>query len=330
MDAAPARSDDRFGVLLLNMGGPNSLDEIESYLYELFLDPCIVQLPLGRLYRKRLAGFISARRAKKVRVRYEAIGGKSPIGAETEKQAQRLSAILGAPVEFAMRYTRPRVSEAIKSLTEKGAGRLVVVPLYPQYSVSTSASAIGDFRRHTSGKLRYRIVEKHYDHPGYIDSAVYMLKVKLSELEEGGAAHVLFTAHSIPEKYIRRGDPYVGQTEETVRLVYDAAGVDLPYSLAFHSRIGPVRWHGPSLEEELDRVRANGVKRLIVHPISFVSENLETLYDLDVDFRRKCLEAGIEVYIRVPAPGASELYMKALADMVLAAVKEGRWEGAGA
>jgi ferrochelatase len=316
-----AQSEPATAVLLLNMGGPRSLAEIEPYLGRIFSDRDMMAMPGGRFYQDRLARFIAARRAPRVAGRYRLIGGASPLDAETRKQAEGLAGLLDVPVTYAMRYTAPFIPEALAALDGEEPDRLVVIPLYPQYSRATTLSAIREFRRH-AGARRHIIVEDHHDHSGYIEAMAANTAQSLDRLERGDKTHVLFVAHSIPRRAVAAGDPYVAQTETTVERVAERLALDDDWSLAYSSRIGPVRWQGPSLEEELERLAARGVRQLVVVPVSFVAENLETLYDLDHVFHRQCQSAGITRLERVPALGASPRYLAALADLARTAARK--------
>jgi protoporphyrin/coproporphyrin ferrochelatase len=322
----PDSGSNNFGALLLNMGGPESLEQIQPYLYELFSDPEIIQLPLGRLYQKWFAAVISKRRATAVRERYAAIGGKSPVNAETKKQAEGLARILAAPVGFAMRYNAPRISQVLDDLSRSGVKKIIAIPLFPQYSRATSGSAISDFKAQVGSEIQYAIVENHWEHPGFINALAELLGRALGGLAPNLKTHILFTAHSIPEKYTKQGDPYIGQVKKTVDAVIGRLKPEIPASLAFQSRLGPVKWHGPSLEQELERLADEGVVQLVAQPVSFVSENLETLYDLDIVFKKKCSDVGIKNFIRVPCPADSKLYLEALAGLARDALKNGKWE----
>ena len=302
-----------FGVLLLNMGGPDSLDGIEDYLRELFSDRDMIRLPLGKLYQNSLARFIAARRAPKVRERYAAIGGGSPLAGITRRQAAALQRELGRPVDYGMRYSGPRTAKAVTGLSRAGIERLVVLPLYPQFSHTTTGSALAELDRCGAG-VPVTVIRDHHDDPGYIAAMAEGLRPYLEAWPGWDTARVLFVAHSLPLKYVRRGDSYVDQTRRTVALVARAAGMpDAGWRLAFSSRVGPVRWQGPSLEESLARLAAEATRHLVVVPVSFVAENLETLWDLDVVFREQCAAAGIPSFRRVSTLGDSPLYIEALA-----------------
>ncbi|MBN2431136.1 MAG: ferrochelatase [Acidobacteria bacterium] len=308
-------------VLLLNMGGPRRPGEIEAYLRRIFSDRDMIAMPGGHFYQDRLAKIIAARRAPRVAERYGLIGGASPLDTETRKQATGLARLLDCPVTYAMRYIEPFIPQALADLNGERPRKVVVIPLYPQYSRATTLSAIREFRRH-AGNRPHVFVEDHHDHPGYIAALAELAAQSLARLENGGKRHTLFVAHSIPRKAVVAGDPYVAQTEATVRAVTERLSLDGAWSLAYSSRVGPVRWQGPSLEEELARLAGENVRQLVVVPVSFVAENLETLYDLDHVFRQQCAAAGISRLERVPALGDSPRYLAALADLAATAARK--------
>lgn len=317
-------SQDNFGVLLLNMGGPNNLDEVQEYIYNLLADPLMIRIPMGAILQKPLARFIARKRAPKVRKRYELIGGRSPIDEATSRQAELLSTSLDLPVGYAMRYTQPRADTAVLSLQSRGVRRLIVLPLYPQYSTVSTLSSINDFIELNAGRLDYRIIDRHYNNPLYIRAMAQALNNAITEVDLSLKTSVLFAAHSIPESYIRSGDPYADEVGKTARSICDELKLELPHSLAYQSRVGPVKWRGPTLDEELEVIAGKGFEQLIVQPLSFVSENLETLFDLDIEFKESCEKAGIKQMHRIPTPGTSQPYIDALSDIVMKAISEWR------
>ena len=304
------------GVVLMNMGGPEDLDAIRPYLCRVLSDRHLVRMPAGFLYQPLLARLIAGRRARKVRARYAAIGGGSPLLGETRKLAAALAARLDAPVAVAMRYSEPSARQAADQVIAQGATHLVGLPLYPQYSSSTTASSAEDFARQVKGLAPFSIIDRHYRNEGYLDAMAALLRQTVARLEAPAGAHILFTAHSIPTSYTAGGDPYVDEVGQTVKLVAAKADTGLPHSLAFQSAVRFGEWHGPSVEEELERLVASGVTRLIVQPVSFVSENLETMYDLDICFRKRCLDRGIRQFERAATPGPEPAYIEGLAGLV--------------
>mgnify|MGYP002640607049 CR=1 FL=1 len=300
------------GVILLNMGGPDDLEAIEGYLHRIFMDPMLIQLPAGFLYRRLLARFVAGKRAKKVASRYELIGGGSPLLRHTEVLASHLESALSVPVRIAMRYSLPGAKEAVASLEDAGVTRAVALPLYPQFSYSTTGSSLADLERASKGKIELDIVDRHSKDPGFISSLAEGVEHALSSLKSQDDLHVLFTSHSIPEKYTAAGDPYIAEVKATVGDVVDKLPGELSTSLAFQSAPKVGKWHGPSVEEEVPRLVERGVRRLVVCPVTFVSENLETLYDLDHVLAGASLEAGIVEFVRTSLPGESTTYLDAL------------------
>jgi len=311
-----ARGEGRTGVVLLNMGGPASLDEIPAYLRRIFMDPLLIRLPLGGFYRPLLAGFVASRRGAKVRHRYALIGGKSPLLEETRKLAALLSRRVDVPIEIAMRYSSPSAAEAVAALEHAGVSKVVAVPLYPQYSSSTTASSVADLEAAVGDRMELIAVQYHYHHPGVADAMAQQLNAALEKQAWRSNAHVLFTAHSIPESYTRTGDPYVEHVRETVEAVAQAAGLSLPYSLAFQSATRFGSWHGPSVFDAVEELAEGGVRHLVVAPVSFVSENLETLFDLDIQLAAYCQDMGLQSMLRVPTLSESNSYADALADLI--------------
>jgi len=311
------------GVLLTDMGGPASTEDIEAFLRALLGDPRILRMPLGFILRPILSRRIARKRAPRVAPRYEAIGGGSPLLGATRRLAGAVEELLGSPVHVAMRYTAPRVAPALAEMAGRGVERIVVIPLYPQYSTSTTASTLDDLDSSAPATLPRAFVARHADRPEYLDVMADILSATREAAPQG--AHVLFTAHSVPESFTAGGDPYVSEIEATVHGISSRSGLDLRgHSLAYQS-VGPVgRWHGPSWEEALKRLHDDGVRDLVVQPLSFVSENLETLWDLDIEMRRRCDTLGMSIR-RVPTPGSSAGYVALLADLTIEAARKEGW-----
>jgi len=311
------------GILLINMGGPSNLDGIEDYLYRLLSDPLLVRMPLPLFAQRFWARRIAHLRAPRVRPRYESIGGLSPLLTHTLAQGKALEKELDMPVQVGMSYSAPFIPDALQALAEKGVSKVVALPLYPQYSGSTSGSALAEVRRHAASmNIELREIVSHQTNHGFISALSSMLLEYLPNPLLGNT-HVLFVAHSLPEKYIRQGDPYQAQLLETMQAVSAALPADLPYSIAYSSRIGPARWLGPSVEDEIARLASKQVKTLIVQTLSFVSEHLETLYDLDIEAIKQAQTAGITEFIRVPTVSAHTDYIRGLAQAVNTALLEG-------
>jgi len=320
---AEATTSGKLGVVLLNMGGPASIGEIRPFLTRLFSDAAM--LPLSAPWRQLLARFIAWRRAPKVVGRYEAIGGGSPVGPESARQAEALQARLGPgfAVRHVFRYSPPGPEEALGALYDAGVTRLVVLSAYPQYSVTTSGSSFS----HLMASAR-RLDMDCRSAPAYPAGAGFIraLARGIRPLLDG-ADHLLFTAHGLPLRVVERGDPYVDQVEETVAALGRELGGGPPSSLAFQSRLGPVEWVGPHIDEEIRRLGAAGVRRLVVAPVTFVCENLETLWDLDRQMADLARESGIPDYRRAPAPGSAAEFIEHLAEMARGQALEAGWIG---
>jgi ferrochelatase len=311
--------------VLFQLGGPDSLDAVEPFLHNLFLDPDIIDFPFAKLARPALAKLMAASRTKKVQRCYAAMGGKSPIVEWTHKQAKALERVLGdsldARVVVAMRYWHPFTEEAIGALVQARVGRLVLLPLYPQYSKTTTGSSLNEWRRRVQGTalehLPAQTIESYADHPGYIDSVVEQINLSLRRFAARDGVHLLFSAHGIPTAVIDAGDPYEKQVVETTRLALQRGKWDLPHTVCYQSKVGSGRWLQPSIHEVVPRLGSQGVRRMLVVPISFVSDHIETLQEIDVEVREQAGEAAVEQFEMVPGLNDSPAFIEALADLVL-------------
>ena len=307
----------------MDMGGPADLNGVEAYIAAMLGDRDVVQMPGGFLYQKALARFIARKRAPKVQQRYQLIGGGSPILKHTRALADALQSLLQLPVSIAMRYTDPQPQQAIAELKAQGVRRILVVPLFPHTSRVSTGSALKAIGRAMPETMPWTAIDDHHDNPGYIAALAQGTSVELAKCSDTATTGVLFTAHSIPESYTRRGDPYIAMIQTTARLVHERLETGIPWSLAFQSAVGPVKWHGPDVEEELQRLVAVGVRTLVVVPLSFVSDNLETLYDLDIVLKQACDTSGVIMH-RVAAAGALPGYAPALASLIKETITQ--WE----
>jgi len=312
-----------FGVILMDMGGPADIFGVEAYIAAMLGDRDVVQMPLGWLYQKPLARFIARKRAPKVEGRYKLIGGGSPIVGHTRDLAKAVKDIVRHPVSIAMRYTAPFAAQAIDELRVQGVNHILVVPLFPHLSGVSTVSALKAIEKAMPEGMEWDAIHDHHDDPGYIASVARGTETLLEEVTDTSSAHIMFAAHSIPESYTRRGDPYIAQIETTARLVHEHLETEVPYTVAYQSAVGPVKWHRPDVEEELQRLKIAGISDLVVVPLSFVSENLETLYDLDIVLKRACDNAGVNM-LRVLATGLLPGYSEALAHLINTAIET--WE----
>ncbi|WP_456393680.1 ferrochelatase [Persephonella sp.] len=304
------------GVVLMNMGGPDSLEAIQPFLYNLFSDHNIIRIP--RPIQKPVAYLISKIRAKKTEEYYRVMGGKSPQKEQTLEQAQALQERLGDDytVVVAMRYWHPFTEEAVEKLIREKVERVILLPLYPHYSKTTTGSSFQEFDRVYREKgldIPVRRVESYHNHPLFIKA--WVKKIKEDVGEDYRDFYFLFSAHSLPQKVIQEGDPYKDQIEETVRLIMEHfSGV--AHSIAYQSKVSPVKWLEPFTDEEIQRLANEGIRKLAVIPVSFVSEHSETLYELDIQYGELASQAGITDYKRVGTLRNHPLFIQALEDIV--------------
>jgi len=301
-------------VLLLNLGGPDSLETIEPFLYNLFSDKDIIKLPL----QKPLAKLISKIRAKKVKERYKKIGGKSPINDITKKQAEAIEKKLPQDykVFIGMRYGHPNIEEAIQRIDNAGIEDIIVLPLFPQYSKATTGSAIKELERtlaKQSTKPTRIIIENWHNHPAYIEAQAEKIKEGLSSFEKN-QTHIIFSAHALPQKLIDQGDPYQDQVKETIKCIMKQLK-DTPWHLGFQSQTGPIKWLEPKTEDIIKELTGKGIKNILVVPISFVSDNLETQYDIDISQKNLAEKEGATLK-RSPTLNDSPKFIIALAKMI--------------
>jgi ferrochelatase len=317
---------EKTAVLLLQMGGPDSLDAVEPFLLNLFSDRDIIRVGPAVL-QPLIARFIVRRRAPKVAGYYERIGGKSPIRELTEAQARALQERLGPDFScfVAMRYWHPTTIEALAAIRREGITRVVALSLYPHYSRATTGSSLNELRR-VLGEAGVRFdvvtVDRFYDHPLYIAALCERIEAGLARFPHREEVHLLFSAHSLPQSFIEAGDPYLDHILATVRLVMDRLG-DVNYHLGFQSRAGPVKWLEPSTEEMLQRLATAGCANLLMVPLSFVSDHIETLYEIDVQYAEEAAALGIDTFRRVESLNSSPLFIDCLAELVGKAVKGG-------
>lgn len=319
-------TDQRIGVLLFNLGGPETLGEVRPFLFNLFSDPDIIRLP-WRALQKPLAWLISAQRYRLSRGYYEQIGGGSPLRRITDEQARALEQALAgrsiaARAYVGMRYWHPLLEDAIEQIRRDQVTHLVVLPLYPQFSISTTGSSLNRMNAligaNGAAAPRVSVVEQWHDDANYLDALTASIEEELARFPDQNPSriHIVFSAHSVPVRYIEEGDPYLDQTRETVNSVMQRLGSDRPHSLSFQSKVGPVKWLRPSTDEMIRKLALEGVSQLLLVPVSFVSEHIETLYELDILYRHVAEEVGIAHYRRVPALNCRTDFIDALARLV--------------
>ncbi len=308
-------------VVLFNLGGPDKPEAVEPFLFNLFNDPAIIGAP--RPIRWLLAKLISKRRAPVAREIYANLGGGSPLLPNTRRQAEALNAALAGTgdtkVFIAMRYWHPLTEEAVASVKAYGPDRVVLLPLYPQFSTTTTGSSLlawdaeaerAGLRVPTTSLCCYPV------EPGLINAMTDRLRTTLAAAELDGSVRVLFSAHGLPKKVIAAGDPYQWQVEQTAGAIVASLGKPkVDWVVCYQSRVGPLEWIGPSTEDEIRRAGKDGVS-LVVQPIAFVSEHSETLVELDIEYRRLAEEAGVKAYHRVATVDASPDFIGGLSAMV--------------
>jgi ferrochelatase len=294
-------SNEKIAIILLNMGGPDSLEAVEPFLRNLFSDRDIIRLPCPAFLQPYLAKIIASKRAPKSRKYYEMIGGKTPLTEITERQGEKLAEALsqaGVPAEsfVAMRYWHPFASEAVKRIQQSGIKRVVALSLYPHYSQVTGGSSIKDLRtaiKKENADLELTIIDRFYDHPAYIACLQSRIANALNHFteEEKKRLQIVFSAHSVPQKLIVGGDPYLDHTTATFQLVTEKFR-NYSCHLAFQSRSGPVKWLEPDTAELLDQLMQSGKKEFLMVPVSFVSDHVETLYEVDILYRSQVEKQG--------------------------------------
>jgi ferrochelatase len=310
---------------LFNLGAPDGPRAVAPFLFNLFNDPAIIRAP--RPLRWLLAKFIAARRAPVARRIYRELGGASPLLTLTRAQAGALEAALAGDgdlrVFIAMRYWHPFSAETAAAVKAYGAERVVLCPLYPQYSTTTTGSSLSDWRRaaaRTGLIAEERVIGCYPTAAGLIAAQARLIRAALDEAEGFGPARVLFSAHGLPKKIIARGDPYQWQVERTAAAVVDALAIDgLDWVVCYQSRVGRLEWIGPGTEAEIRRAGRDRVAVVVV-PIAFVSEHSETLVELDIEYSELATAAGVAAYVRVPALGTEPAFIDQLADLVRAAM----------
>jgi protoporphyrin/coproporphyrin ferrochelatase len=324
---------EKIGVVLLNLGGPDSADAVEPFLYNLFRDPDIIDFPLSFLFRDRLAKMISSRRAPGVIEQYNKIGGGSPIREHTETQGRLLEERLkdahgiDARVYIAMRYWRPSTQDALDAIERDDVDRVILLPLYPQYSKATTLSSMKEWEKQLSDrdmKLRFELIESYYDFPPYIDALVDRVNQGLDRFpaKRRAGVNVLFSAHGTPMKLVRQGDPYSFHIQKTIDAILKQGQFAQPYHLCYQSKVGPLKWLEPSTPDTIEKLAAEGVKDMLLVPVAFASDHLETLFELGIEYRRVAMKAGVAQYEVTEGLNDSCRFADALAQLVVLALNQ--------
>jgi len=312
-------------VLLLQMGGPDSPEAVEPFLRNLFSDRDIIKIGPA-FVQPLIARFIASRRSKKVADHYRLIGGKSPLRELTGKQAFELEKVLenGYRCFVAMRYWKPDTAEALEAIRCEGINRIIALSLYPHYSRATSGSSFNELERVQArypGQFEIIRVRQFYDHPFYIAALVEKIEQALAGFADRNAVSLLFSAHGLPQSFIDSGDPYLDQIRATVSLVMERFK-DVSHHLAFQSRAGPVKWLEPSTEEKIRELAEAGCRQLLMVPVSFVSDHIETLHEIDIQYCAEAHNLGISDFRRIESLNASPLFINCLAELVRAAMAQ--------
>jgi ferrochelatase len=321
------RTTRRVGIVLFQLGGPDTLEAIEPFLYNLFCDPDIIDFPFARIGRKPLAKLISTTRSRKVQHHYATIGGGSPIRPNTERQARALEAALreegiDAHCFVAMRYWHPFTNEAIAQLQAAECDEVVLLPLYPQYSSTTTGSSLNEWNRLFQDDIPVHCVETFYQDPNYLDAVAEKVSDALSRFPDPNHPEVIFSAHSVPMAVIEKGDPYQRQIEETVRLLRERGGWNNSHRLCYQSKVGASRWLQPSLHQTLKTLACEGVREVCVVPIAFVSDHVETLGEIDHEARHEAHRLGFTQFEMSAGLNDSPKFIQALTKIVRQALEE--------
>ncbi len=338
----------KIGILLLNLGGPDSLEAVRPFLFNLFSDREIIRLGPAFM-QKPIAYLISTLRHRKTEGYYKLIGGKSPILEITRMQAKALeevlnerSAVGGQPsasnlhpstfkVFIGMRYWHPLIEETVPEIFHEGIEKVIALGLYPHYSVATTGSSFYKMKEVVSRfQMEVYTVSSWHDHPMYIDALVESIKKALDNFRpsatnlhsSSGDVHILFSAHSLPKKFIEEGDPYVEHIRGTISEI--TKKVKITWDLSFQSKSGPVEWLEPSTDEMIKTLANRGAKNLLVVPISFVSDHIETLYEIDILYKKMAESLGMRLR-RTESLNTSPQFISALVDIVKKGVEEAGW-----
>jgi ferrochelatase len=315
-------------VVLFQLGGPDSLEAIEPFLYNLFMDPDIIDFPGAFLARRPLAKFISSRRSVKVAENYRQIGGKSPILVLTQQQASALESTLrsrnmNAHVFIAMRYWNPITEEVVKKIKSDKFEQVILLPLYPQFSQATTLSSMNEWKRQTKKQgciIPTKLVCCYPSQPLFVEALVENINSALVRFQKIASTDIdlVFSAHGVPLSYIEHGDPYQLQVEETIRSVVERGKWNSPHTLCYQSKVGPMKWLKPSLLETVEHLAGNSRRHLLVIPIAFVTDHIETLHEINIDVRRHAMAHGVQQFELTPALNDHPKFIQCLAELIQA------------
>lgn len=311
----------KIAVVLFNLGGPDSVESVEPFLYNLFCDPDIFNLPFGQ---KLFAKLISSRRAPKVAGEYKLIGGKSPINEWTEKQRSMLEINLhkdykSLDVYTAMRYWNPLTANIVDKVESKNYDKIILLPLYPHYSITTTGSSFNEWNRHYKGdKSKLFFVNDYYINQKYLEAINQRIDETILRFPEKveSEIQIVFSAHGTPVSLVKKGDPYSNHIKQTVEAVMKFRKHSHNHHLCFQSKVGPMKWLEPATAKMIEELASQNKKNLLIVPISFVSDHVETLFELDIEYRHVAEKVGIENYIVMKGLNDSHLFIEALSNLV--------------
>jgi len=311
----------RRAVVLFNLGGPDSLDAVRPFLFNLFNDKAIFRLP--QPFRSWLAAYVAKRRTPTAIEIYRHLGGGSPLLANTEAQVAALHAALGGGedvrVFVAMRYWHPFTAQTVAEVQAWAPNEIILLPLYPQYSTTTTASSLAawdDAARFLRLKVPTKAICCYPTEPGFISAAADLIAPALEEAGPYGKPRLLLSAHGLPEKVVKGGDPYQFQCEQTAAAIVERLGIpDLDWQVCYQSRVGPLKWIGPSTDEAIRRA-AEDKRSVVIAPIAFVSEHSETLVEIEIEYRKLAADMGVPYFVRVPTVGVAPAFIAGLAGLV--------------
>ena len=315
---------EKTALLLLQMGGPDSIAAVEPFLLNLFTDRDIIKIGPAFL-QPFIARRIVKKRAPKVEAYYQQIGGKSPIRELTDAQGKGLQQLLGDDYRsfVAMRYSRPSTIDALAAIKRERITRIIALSLYPHYSRATTGSSMNELQRvlkESGVKFEVTCIDRFYDHPLYIRALAEKVTEGLASFPDQKDVEIVFSAHSLPQSFIDEGDPYLSHIQETVRLVMERVG-EAKHQLCFQSKASPVKWLEPSTEATIKSLAGAGRKNLLMVPLSFVSDHIETLYEIDIQYAEEAKALGIERFVRSESLNSSPLFLECLAEVVRQACK---------
>jgi len=326
-------------IVLFNLGGPNSLQAVQPFLFNLFFDKAILRVPLP--IRWMLARLISKKRAPVAQEIYKQLGGKSPILENTKAQAdairERLQHSGNVEIFICMRYWHPMSEETVRRVKEYQPDHIILLPLYPQFSTTTTASSFSDWVKTAARQGVKTTTTTLCCYPtldGWVEAVTDLLVAAYQKAQASGTPRILFSAHGLPEKIVLTGDPYQKQVEQTTQAVMEKMNQRLPatafdYVNCYQSRVGPLKWIGPSTDESIIRAGEDKVPVVLV-PIAFVSEHSETLVELDIEYKHLAEKHGVKEYIRVPTVSTHPAFIEGLANLCLSVTQKGfhcPWDG---